>query len=90
MLTHLDTTTVYDLKKEFSMNKSIGKERIYNKAFASRGREDVILWDVQKVENGQLIKVTFISKNSPYHQGIRLATDKGIEVNGQIYPSIML
>ncbi len=72
------------------MNKSIGKERIYNKAFADRGRENVILWDVQKVENGQLIKVTFMGKNSPYHQGIRLATDIGIEVNGQVYPSIML
>ncbi len=72
------------------MIKSIGKERIYNKDFASRGREDVVLWDVQKIGDGQLIKVTFISKNSQYHQGIRLATDKGIEVNGQTYPSIML
>jgi len=70
------------------MSIQVGKERIINKAFADRN--DVVKWDVQKVSNGQCIKVTFISKNSSKKQGIRLATDKGIEVNGQVYPSIQL
>jgi len=70
------------------MSSKIGKEKIINKGF--EGREDVIKWDVQEITNEQTIKVTFISKNSPKKQGIRLATDKGIEVNGQVFPSIQL
>ncbi|GFZ30302.1 hypothetical protein CSC2_08280 [Clostridium zeae] len=70
------------------MIDKIGKEKIINKAF--EGRNDVIKWDIQKISNGQNIKITFISKNSPKKQGIRLATDNGIEVNGQLYTSIQL
>ena len=77
-----------DHRKDDKMSNQIGKEKITNKAF--EGRNDVIKWDVQKICNGQNIKVTFVSKNSPKKQGIRLATDKGIEVNGQIFQSIQL
>lgn len=70
------------------MNNKVGKERIINKVFADRG--DVIKWDIQKIVNEQKIKITFISKNSSKKQGIRLATDKGIEINGILYPSIQL
>lgn len=70
------------------MRYQVGKERIYNQSFPNRN--DVILWDVQKISNEQLLKVTFVSTNPPRRQGIRLATDKGIEVNGQISPAIRL
>ena len=53
----------------------IGKNRIYSQDHA--GREDVVLWDVLRIENEQWIKVEFISKNSPYLQGVRLAIDVG-------------
>lgn len=66
----------------------IGKKRLYNTAF--EGRSDVILWDVQPVSNRQILKLTFISKDSPYRQGVRLATDKGIEVNSQLCPGVKL
>jgi hypothetical protein len=65
-------------------------ERIYSKGFASKGRNDVIKWEVQRISDGQFIKVTFLSSNSPFRQGIALSTDKGIEVNGQIYPGVQL
>ena len=70
------------------MKLQIGKERMYNPNFG--GRNDVVGWDVQKITDGQNIKVTFISVNSPWRQGIRLATDKGIEVAGQVYPGVLL
>lgn len=70
------------------MNVQIGKVRVMNQAF--EGRTDVIKWDIQKITNGQILKITFVSKNSPKRQGVRIATDKGIEVNGEVFPSIQL
>jgi hypothetical protein len=61
----------------------VGKEKIYNTSF--EGRNDVIMWDVIKIKNEQLLKINFISKNSKNRQGIRLAIDVGdghIEING--------
>jgi hypothetical protein len=71
----------------------IGKERIINEAFLEKGLDNVILWDVQKIKDCQLIKVKFISKNSSHRQGIWLRTDKGIvipELSDEKYPSITL
>lgn len=70
------------------MEYYLPKEPIYNDVF--KDRKNVILWDVQKIKNGQFIKVVFISTNSPRKQGIFLMTDKGIEVNGVVSPSIDL
>jgi hypothetical protein len=60
----------------------IGREKIISKDFEHR--HDVIQWDVQKITAEQLIKLTFLSKNSPYRQGVRIAIDAGkgeIEIN---------
>ena len=63
-----------------------GKQRIYSKAF--EGRDDIVKWDVRPISDGQIIKITFLSKNSPYEQGVRIATDRGIDVNGQVFPGV--
>jgi len=66
-----------------SYQKNIGRERIYSRDFEER--TDVILWDVIDIQNEQLLKITFISKNSTYNQGLRLAVDVGdgfLECNG--------
>ena len=58
----------------------IGNELILNTAFAERGLNNVVLWDVQNIKDGQSIKITFISTNSQHRQGIWLKTNKGIEI----------
>jgi len=61
----------------------VGTEKIYNQAF--EGRTDIISWDVIRIENEQLLKIRFISKNSNNRQGVRLAIDVGdghLEING--------
>jgi hypothetical protein len=71
----------------------IGKKKIYNEAFAERGLNNVILWDVQSIKDRQLIRVKFISKSSQYRQGLWLRTDEGIVIpylSDEIFPSITL
>lgn len=61
----------------------IGKERIYNKNY--KGRTDVVAWDVLPVNNEQELELEFISSNSTFLQGVRLAIDTGkgeLEING--------
>jgi hypothetical protein len=70
--------------------RDIGKKRIYNSAFAERGRDDVIKWDIFPVKNTELIKVVFESSSSPWRQGIWLRTDKGIFVNAVSCKSLEL
>lgn len=66
----------------------VGKERIYNTAFMKKGIKNVVKWEVLKISDAQNIRVTFISCNSEFKQGIWIATDKGIEINGSVYPQI--
>lgn len=61
----------------------IGKEPVVNKSFPAG--DNVIIWDVINVFSGQVLKISFISKNSLHRQGIRIAVDRGdgvLEVNG--------
>lgn len=70
------------------MKTQIGKERIYSKEWAERGRTEVVEWDVQPICSEQLIKITFISQNSPHYQGVRIGVDfgkGGIEIEGSFY-----
>ncbi|KSU60344.1 hypothetical protein AS034_15995 [[Bacillus] enclensis] len=64
--------------------------RIMNRGFHNKGRSDVFKWETQSVNDGQEIRFTFLSKNSPHRQGVWLKTDKGIEVMGETYSSIEL
>lgn len=66
------------------MKYEFGRERIYNQEFEKRGCKSVIRWDVLEIEKEQNIYLEFVSTNSKYKQGIRLAIDVGegyIEVN---------
>lgn len=65
------------------MKMRIGRERIYNTLFEDR--KNVVQWEVLQIKNEQELNVEFISTNSRYRQGIRLAIDAGegfVEVNG--------
>lgn len=68
----------------------VGKERVYNKAFMKRCIENIVLWEVLQISNGQSIKLTFISCKSEFRQGVWIATDKGIDINGTIYLQVNL
>jgi hypothetical protein len=71
----------------------VGREKIINKAFNEKGLENVVLWDVQNIQDGQLVKINFISKTSPHRQGVWIKTDKGIEIpalKSKVYKSINL
>lgn len=68
----------------------VGKERIYNTAFMKKNIENIVKWEVLEVSDGQSIRLTFISCNSEFEQGIWIATDKGIEINGSVYSQINL
>ena len=68
--------------------KNLGTSRIYNKAFAERGRADVVMWDVMRIDPNQVIKVMFEGGTSPWRQGVWLKTDRGLLVNDQFAPSM--
>jgi hypothetical protein len=73
------------------MNKlDIGKERICNAEFAKRGLESVVKWDILPVLNDEIIRVVFEEINSVWRQGMWLRTDRGLEVNAEVCPSIVL
>lgn len=67
------------------MEFMFGKERIFNDEFLKVGVRNVIRWDVVDIKEKQELNFEFVSTNSKYTQGIRLAIDVGegfIEVNG--------
>jgi len=68
----------------------IGIRRIYNTAFAERGRSDVIKWEAIPVGDGEVLTLHFESVASPWRQGVWLRTDRGITINGQTAPSMVL
>lgn len=67
------------------MGKLLGTEKIYNKSFEKRGINSIIRWDILKIKNEQELLLEFISVNSTYRQGVRIAIDVGqgyLEING--------
>lgn len=66
----------------------IGKKRVYSRAFKDNKIQDIVKWEVIKVKDGQSIKLTLISCISEHRQGIWLATDRGIEINGNVYSQV--
>lgn len=64
------------------MKLEIGRKRIYNTIFENI--DNVVHWEVLNVKSEQEFYLKFISTNSKYRQGIRLAIDAGdgyIEIN---------
>jgi len=73
------------------MNKvQIGKERIYNSEFAKRGLKGVVKWDIFPIVHNEIIRIVFEEAHSSWRQGIWLRTDEGLEVNGELCPSVVL
>lgn len=68
----------------------VGKERVYNTTFMKKDIKNIVLWEVLEVSDGQSIRVKFISCNSEFRQGVWIAADKGIEINGSIYSQVNL
>jgi hypothetical protein len=67
-------------KKRPNWREIAGKRRIYNTSgFADRN--DVILWDIMNVRDGERLKLIFESQNAEHEQGVRLACDGGVTVN---------
>ncbi len=67
------------------MHKLIGKQRLYNVNFPG---QNVVQWDVLDIKQEQQLILTFLSTNSSYRQGVRLAVDAGdgyIEINSIDY-----
>ena len=67
--------------------KEIGRKRIYNSYFKKKGRDDVVMWDILDVTDGEEIQLVFESINSTWRQGVWLSTDKGITINNELCPS---
>jgi len=63
----------------------LGKEKIYNDNFLKKGLDNIVRWDVLKINTKQEFYLEIISTNSNYKQGVRLAIDSGngyVEING--------
>lgn len=56
--------------------------RILSKAFAGRGVEDIVKWDVVDVADGERMRLVFEAAQSPWRQGVWLKCDRGLEVDG--------
>lgn len=65
-------------------------ERVLNSAFKDKGRADVVKIDVFPVSDGDLLALTFESKESPWRQGVWLMTDTFLVVNHQQCQSVQL
>lgn len=63
---------------------------ILSRAFAERGKEGVILWEVVRTEPGSRFRLTFESIRSDWRQGVWLRSTGGILVEGSVYESIYL
>lgn len=61
-----------------------------SKAWAERGRADVIKIDCVEVRDGETLRLTFEGVKSPWRQGVWLRTDGGIRIENQLCPSAVL
>ncbi len=72
-----------------SWKNKIGRNRLYNSTFMEElGIPDVVHWEVLNIKKEQEFCIEFISTNSKYRQGIRLAVDAGkgyFEIDGENY-----
>ena len=65
--------------------------RVYSPDFDRS--DNVVLWDILEIREAELMEIEFISINSPYRQGVRIAIDRGegdISVLNQTHRSIFL
>jgi|GEM_PF-1034965 len=58
-------------------------ERVYNSAFAERGREGVVKIEALPIRGGEQIRLRFESVDSPWRQGVWMVTQGHLIVNNQ-------
>jgi hypothetical protein len=63
------------------MDRGVPKKRAINPHLAEVGVSDVVMIDVLSVVDGALIRVVFEAVDSPWRQGVWLATDGVLRVN---------
>ena len=64
------------------------EERIYNTEFEDR--DDIVLWDVIPIHDGEELTIFFEDKKSTWSQGVWLMCDGGIQVHGEEKKDIVL
>lgn len=72
------------------MTMPLPSERILNRALTESASRDVIMIDVIPVHTGQRITLSFDDINSAWRQGVWLATDGMLRVNGVQSPQLVL
>jgi hypothetical protein len=70
-----------ELKKTMHKYKLPNKRAMNNDVFRKRGWRDVVLIEVLPIHDGDVLKLTFESTNSPWRQGVWLMTDEYVVIN---------
>lgn len=56
-------------------------KRLYSKTYSSElGLENIIKWEVLPLKKGERLSIKFLSTDSPYLQGVRVAVDSSEEL----------
>jgi hypothetical protein len=71
-------------------NVDLPVDKVLNRAFQERGRDEVVKIDVFPIKDGELIKLKFEGKTSPWRQGVWVRTDRGVVINHQLCVSAQL
>lgn len=66
------------------MTTYLPSTKVLNPAMAGRNGEQVTMIDVLEISEGDEISIVFESVNSPWHQGVWLATTGQLETNGVV------
>src|SRR5258708_945761 len=72
------------------MTQVPGAQRIYSKAFAQRGIDGIVKWDVLPVRDAEQLWLVFESTNATMRQGVWLKCERGIEIEGARHASVTL
>jgi len=72
------------------MTGKLPSQKTTNSAFKEKGQHDVVMIDVFDINDGDLLKLTFESTNSPWRQGVWLKTNKHLVINQVQCPSAQL
>ena len=91
-LIHSDITVALAPEEDERMSEfALPVERVMNAAFVEKkGRTDVVKIEVFPIHDGELLKLTFESVQSPWRHGVWLKADEPLIVNKERCPSVEL
>ena len=61
-----------------------------NKVLSDTCGRKAIMWDVIEIKGEQVVRLTFLSVNSRWRQGVWLRSDPGITIHGEMHHSLQL